>query len=114
MKARKCLCKTKIGIIRKVEGDSQNKKQEFNNENEDLKSCNHKTRKEQLRHTQMKNRANVYKLHWDLGKKTEVTGTFTVNTQDTLTNTLRKFKHKKGRMDHGRWMWTGQPRYGQI
>jgi hypothetical protein len=45
VKARKCLCKTKIGIIRKVEGDSQNKKKEFNNENEDLKSCNHKPEK---------------------------------------------------------------------
>jgi hypothetical protein len=43
VKARKCLFYTKIGIIRKT-GDSQNKKQEFNNENEDLKSCNHKTR----------------------------------------------------------------------
>jgi hypothetical protein len=44
VKARKCLFNTKIGIIRKIAGDSQNKKQEFNNENEDLESCNHKTR----------------------------------------------------------------------
>jgi DNA-binding protein H-NS len=62
----------------------------------------------------MKNRANVYKLQWDLGKKTEVIGTFTVKMQDRLTNTPRKFKHKKGRMDHCGWMWTGQPKYGQI
>jgi hypothetical protein len=67
VKARKCLYKTKIGIIRKIEEDSQNKKQELNNENED--SCNHKTRKDQLRDTKIKNRANVYKLQWDLGKK---------------------------------------------
>jgi hypothetical protein len=68
VKAWKCLCKTKIGIIRKIEEDSQNKKQEFNNENEDLKSFNHKTRKDHLRDAQMWNRAKVYKLQWDLGK----------------------------------------------
>jgi hypothetical protein len=56
-------------ITRKIAGDSQNKKQEFNNENEDLKSCNHKTRGALLRDTQMKKRANVYKVQWDLGKK---------------------------------------------
>jgi len=40
-----------------------------------------------------------------------VTGTFTVNMQDRLTNMPRKFKHKKVK---GGWTWTGQPRYGQI
>ena len=33
-----------------------------------IKSCNHKTRGDRLRDTQMKNRANVYKLQWDLRK----------------------------------------------